>query len=1224
MKKIISFVCIIAIVAATFTVLLQLSISADNKNLIKNGDFSTESLSDWTDENSSRKTTIVKTGTNTIDGATAMVKSKNGAISQVVEVEKNSNYVFCATVKTLGTADANLVVSVLGGKDFDVCLGAVAQLTATSNTKSVELKCNLFTSENTKVKVRICNAFDGTQAAAVDNIKLEKAVFKVNDTLQNGDFETNGMEYWSVEESGFFPDGTNVINGKQSVSSAYGNKGTVSQMFKTVKGYDYGYSLLVKSDSDKKLTVSIFGGSSYTELLASSTFDSTAQAPATLSGKFNCKENTSVKIVISVTSGTHGAIVFDDVIIDLPKVPNDELLNGDFELGNTSGWDCSDDCKLVGNGASGEETWNIFGYSLQLPNKGATASQYIKVKSNTSYFYDITAILCSYNNMDLSFKIYGGNTLTNENLLAEEHETTATFKNRYANFSNSINTGKYTTVTLVFEYNAFDNFACIDNITFDIDNIDSNDKLLNGDFETGDTSGWIWTGDERAVLIEDEENCTCDYAGFPFSILGVFSPKVYADIQGASTNHFYQLINCEPNSVFEYSFYVWSGWADVFVNIYDGKYGQRKLCDTMIINNGSSWGKWYHFSGSVKTGSDAEYIRLDFSARGGIKALYEDSTISGNFFYVDDVIFRERPTSPTKIENSDFEFDHFVEENGYGGWYTETDQISFDSEFGGNSGRYALKFNEQGSIYQVIKVFPDVDYEVSFYDKGTYGKTDIKLLDENNNVIYEDSQIHSNSSEFKKRKGTVRFDREMTVKVFVSADKGTYIDDVVVSEPKDIKPIVSQSTPKILVFNSSLTESESTAVNLIENGDFEAVPEKGMGWNTDEFAGGECISIVNKNGSKALRFSANGETEQEAILWVELKPETEYALSLDLLGDFLSKDNTGNFGIQLINPATSRALSSGNSKAKSITPTCYDGKWHTRTVVFNTGYCTSIGIRFFGTKTTVFADNILLASSDYFYRHKRTADGVTVKEEGFETVTCAESADITSSADWKSGVNYGDVVAYNKGVFYYSSTAAPQFISYIKTLPVKKNTDYVAAFKVRADNDSLSSVGLLSTASNFARFYDRGVSFADNEWESYRVTFNTGNLDEIGFAVTDGGGTMEICDLVICEEGAAVFGEPLSRDTDVYENEDFDDDDLEFEDGEYEEFEDFDGFDDDDDVKKTGKKNKKLTRKYTTVIVTDYNWIFFVIGAAVLVAAGIVIFIIVYKKKKRKGVTKGE
>lgn len=1205
MKRLLSVVCAVAILLTTASLMLQPSLSADNINLVENGDFSTEDLSYWTDENSSRKTTILKSGNNAINGATAMVKSKNGAISQIISIDSNSEYSFGVTVKTLGSADADLSVTVLAGEDYSTVLDSVSQLTATGNSTSVRLSGRFSSAENTSVKIRICNANTGSQAAAVDDVKLEKIVFTVNDELLNGDFESDSMAYWRHETEGLLLNevAENAIGGSRNVLSPNGKAGCVSQMFKIDANTDYNYSISVKSDSDKTLEISILGGADYSELLANATFNQktgilSADKPAVVSGGFASGESTSVKVVISVSEGTNGSLYFDDVVVG--KV-NTEIINGDFESGDLTGWKHNEGAEIITENHN-YKSWSINGKTLYLDNENGMVWQTMKVEKGTYYYYKATGITCSFNQMELSMKIYAGTVIDEQKLLASASEggKEGTWKNRYASFAGEFNTGDNDRITVVFSYNAFDNFACVDDVVVAKDTIVANDELLNGNFDDGNVDNWIWTGDPAKLTIEDEDTLSYSNPQFPLSVLGIFSPKLYADKAPTPQNHFFQVIKAKPLTTYEYSFYVWSGWASVYVNIYDGKYSTNKLCETMIINDGKTWGHWHHFSGTVTTSADAQYIRFDFGAR---------ADGSNNFYYMDDIVLRERPSSPEKIINGDFEFNHFVDKNGYGGWYTESDKLEFVDKIASNSGRFSLFFGEDGEIYQTIRVYPDIDYEVSLYHRGTYGEVDIKLFDEQNNLLYENKSIHTNASRFEKMVGNIRFDSEQTVKVVITASKGSYIDDAVVSDPKDIKPIISQSTPKILVFNSSLLEIQKEAENLFVNGDFESEPEKGKGWNTDEFIGQDFVSVA-KNTSKALKFSSKGEDAKTATIWIDVEPETEYTLSMELLGEYLSVENSGLFNISIINPATNRPLSTKDARIEGICPTSYDNKWHRRAVVFTTGYCTQIGLQFCGTNTTVWIDNAILCSSDYAGRKAVSADTLTIKEQSNATVTCVDSENIISSVNWSDGVNYGKVAVYNKGVFYYNESTTPQYISYLKYFNVKPNTDYVAAFKIRAAGDGYASAGIASKTDKLVRFFDVKPEYSDNQWESYTVTFNTGNVSELAFAVTDGGGSLEVDDLVICNASAAVFGAPLERVEDESED-DFEDDEYLEEDLE----------EDDEPEEETKKKTKKkLTKKYNTIIVTDYTWIVILaVVAGVVLVAGTIIVIIIIKKKKGKG-----
>lgn len=1208
MKKILSVVCAIAILFTTVSLMLQPSLSADNTNLVINGDFSTEDLSSWTDENSSRKTTILKTGNNAIDGATAMIKSKNGAISQIIDIEKNCEYSFNVSVKTLGTGSADLTVEILGGDGYETVLKSAAQLTATGNAAAVNLAGRFQSLENTSVKIRICNANTSSQAAAVDNISLEKIVYTVNDELLNGDFEALAMAHWKDETKGLVlnESANNAIGGGKNVESPEGVAGSVSQMFKIDKNDDYTLSASVISDSDKTFKISILGGENYSVPLLECTYnEKTGDAPAKISSSFVSGDNTSVKIVISVSAGTSGKLYFDDIVI---KKLSRELVNGDFEASDTEilGWEHNDKVELITD-AHSYKAWALNGNTLYLDNENGMAWQTFKVEKGTDYYFKATGITCSFNQMELYMKIYAGTQIDEAKLLASDHEggNTGTWKDRYASLAGEFNTGEYDRITVVFSYNAFDNFACIDDVEVAKDTIIANDELLNTNFDNGTTEHWTWTGDPAVLTIEDEDTLSYHNPQFPLSILGVFSPKLYSDALPSPKNHFYQVIKAKPLTTYEYSFYVWSGWATVHINIYEGKNGGEKLCNTMIINDGQTWGKWYNFNGTVTTSEDAEYVRLDFSAR---------SDGFGNFYYIDDVMLRERPAAPQALVNGDFEFTHFVGEYEYGGWRGDSEKLEYISSVAANSGRYSLEFKDKTTITQVVRL-EAIKNEVSFYHRGTYGEVKVELFDEDDKLLFETTALHTTAS-FKKFVDYYTPEKAQNVKVVITADKGTFLDDVSVCDPDDVKPIISQSTPKIIVFESKLTNIESDAENLLASGDFESEPEKGNAWNTDEFIGNDFLSVESKDGDKALKFSSLGDTAAEATIWLDVTPETEYTLSMELLGEYLTKNNSGIFNVSIINPVVGKALGTKNSKVSGITPTSYDNCWHRRAVVFVTGYCTRIGIRLSGVNTTVYIDDMILCSSDYAGKEIKSEKAVTVLDSSNATVECASGKNLLSAVDWKSGINYGKIAVYNKETFYYSSERAPRYASFMKFFEVKPNTEYVAAFKLRKSGDGDPSAGFISKTDALDRFYDISPEYSDNQWESYCVTFNSGKVTELGFAVSDGGGTLEVADLVLCESSAAVFGAPLERieeDEEEIENDFFfEDEDDDFEEEEIGDTEP----EEEEENKKTTKK--KLRKTYQTIIVTSYTWIIVVAVAAAVVLAAVIVLIIIIKRKKKK------
>lgn len=153
--------------------------------------------------------------------------------------------------------------------------------------------------------------------------------------------------------------------------------------------------------------------------------------------------------------------------------------------------------------------------------------------------------------------------------------------------------------------------------------------LTNTDFESGDYSGWTWTGPaDRAPTVENEENKFWQNEDHPVTIRGQYSVRVKSDKDNA-TSAFYQTVKVKPNTVYHYYFYYFNAWSTSEVNFVDTadntSFAKIKMPD-------SSSGSWTQCDGIFTTGPSTTEIRVNFGGYAGG---------TGNFVYLDDFYFFE-------------------------------------------------------------------------------------------------------------------------------------------------------------------------------------------------------------------------------------------------------------------------------------------------------------------------------------------------------------------------------------------------------------------------------------------------------------------------------------------------------------------------------------------------------------------------------------------------------
>ena len=218
-------------------------------------------------------------------------------------------------------------------------------------------------------------------------------------------------------------------------------------------------------------------------------------------------------------------------------------------------------------------------------------------------------------------------------------------------------------------------------------------------------------------------------------------------------------------------------------------------------------------------------------------------------------------------------------------------------------------------------------------------------------------------------------------------------------------------------------------------------------------------------------------------------------------------------------------------------------------MAFNTGRAFSVGIQISAKSADVLMDNMLLCEK---------TDAVAVVDpmkgeqmlltdtqnklgscEAKDNLILDSTVSGNSTDFWQTGVAYGDTVTVGKdkkdssnGVFNYAGGKTPRWSTYMKWISVEKDTDYVLAYRVRGTKEGEASVSLLCRSSAVYRFADITPEYT-GKWEYNVVSFNSGALDEVAFGICDGGGVLEIDDIVLCKAEAIQLSEPPYQPDDV-------------------------------------------------------------------------------------------
>lgn len=466
--------------------------------------------------------------------------------------------------------------------------------------------------------------------------------------------------------------------------------------------------------------------------------------------------------------------------------------------------------------------------------------------------------------------------------------------------------------------------------------------------------------------------------------------------------------------------------------------------------------------------------------------------------------------------------------------------------------------------------------------------------------------------------------------------------------------------PTITDFVSKNFYSFDSAENYFSAGDFESEPENG--WNTEGFIDSGIVSISDersRGGEKSLKVSINGDKKQIAIMWVDLKKNTDYVISMSLLGEFMSENNLADMNIQLINDKTGFAISTGHSVCNGITPTRWDNDWHRRAVAFNTGDSDKIGVRISGKSASCYIDDIVICNALYAQvapqKYDKQVDPVLARFDyvsadtidiGTDIVTCKDKDNLLKNGTFTaSDVSFWDELL-NKDVFSlaqdYKDTKnttlkylnnSERNYNMLKWVEVEPNTKYVAYTRIRGDVEGDAAFTLVTGTVNPepVRLAKYTPERWDGVWQTYSVVFNTADDTKIGFGFFDGGGGLSLDDFVLCKYEAATFTEapelpPLPGEEDgngvADENANSSENNDSSSIGDSENNSDNNTPEENEPERKPiygkteGTKDKTVYQEY---VVIDWVTVGIIIGASVLGGiAAIVVLIVLLKKRKNK------
>ena len=287
--------------------------------------------------------------------------------------------------------------------------------------------------------------------------------------LVNGNFATGDITGW---QNLYDACTTSIVEG---YNSTYGLQITTSGAWNMVR-----QKVNVDADTDYELSIWAKAGSNMT-LLVKDGGDTTNVAQAGLTGtdwtkytiKFNSGDYTSIYVSI-MGSQADATVIVDSAA--LVKGSNNLLQNGDFETGDTTGWtNLYSACTLsMTTGHTGSYALNFQG------GQWNQTRQKVSVQANTNYVLTGWAKDAD----GASFLVKDSSDSTN---IAQ---ITIGSGSEWTQYSVTFNTGDNTSIYVGMMAGSSGGSAIVDDISLEKETVVVENLSTNGDFETGDLTGW--------------------------------------------------------------------------------------------------------------------------------------------------------------------------------------------------------------------------------------------------------------------------------------------------------------------------------------------------------------------------------------------------------------------------------------------------------------------------------------------------------------------------------------------------------------------------------------------------------------------------------------------------------------------------------------------------------------------------------------------------------------
>ena len=365
----------------------------------------------------------------------------------------------------------------------------------------------------------------------------------------------------------------------------------------------------------------------------------------------------------------------------------------------------------------------------------------------------------------------------------------------------------------------------------------------------------------------------------------------------------------------------------------------------------------------------------------------------------------------------------------------------------------------------------------------------------------------------------------------------TFIKGIYYQPTTQTKAEAEADTTKLITFGEEKNRPIEGA-NLIKNGSFENT--SGGQWNNRTFLN-QSIAVVEDStapdGKKSLKFdtSATQEPGWYTFTVSGLDKNSDYVLSTWIKGDYLKSSNKGMASFGVIDPDTGtfmtfyeyyRGFARSSRETQQIYPTAWDKDWHLRSVKFTTGDRTTFTFALYGYGSVMWLDDIALYKNGQGVKYTdgtsdRLATGwvwTDVYGDPRDSLVVDSTVDDedywTSGSGWRNGFMsfYKSRLKYGNALKYTGSENS-HGVYYLKSIPVKKNTDYYLTFDFRILESGDGRIVMLDNQKDqpeeaFAVELESDV-YGD-DWFHYNGDFYSGAQTQVNFGICDLGGSVLI------------------------------------------------------------------------------------------------------------------